>query len=1405
MPDGLTFKEFLGDTTQTEPATEGLSVDDFRSAKPKKPAKPVVEATDAPAGVPFADFASVPKLQKGAPMFSPAEQAHMDKQELTSQPEDIKSLQREIAQATDPKIKAVLQKELTRVQGLKPPTNEADYEGLDQPPESIGQKLKAGVSTILKAPKAILGMGEATTEFATNLAASFPALSAGITAAIKSKDPQKYAEVFHQVQEQYTEKAQTDEGKMIVEGMNQLMALYEKGVDWTIDATALDKFPAAAALVKGAAMVAPMVGLAKAPKEGVPFRGAEDIAPVQVKAKRIEPPVGDISKTEAGPTVTFPKTELPERGSSPVKPRVDLNQPEGVQGLREHTVDLAKSDVGGKAEPYSIPRAENLSETDRAIESRFADEIGQDVPGAISAYREKFGKVINTDNARTLSADYEADRSRSAAVHEPASWLTKRVYEQALKEEPKPGELPEVLFTAGGTGSGKTTAIQSIGSVADRAQIIYDTNMNTPESALAKVNQALEAGKDVTIAYVHRGPIESFGAAIDRSRNPKSESFGRTVPIDEHIKTHQGALPTVRAMMERFKDDKRVKFIGIDNTRGPESAQVVPVESLKPFKYNRVREAIERKLQEAGLSKQAQEGFLGRASQEARPGTRGEPEPQRSGEPQEIVELGLGPTPKAMLDNLLGKPGDKSAVFRPLRDQEQVGTFRWERQASSIGQDIRKSVPEKADREAITKAVQSGSDAGLTPEQIRVKQAGQQLLSDMGDRLVELDKIEGKLERYVPQIWDLTDKATRAKIDQWQKQKGQSSIEPGSLLERVLGRPGGGARNPFTMERTVPDYAEGVKLGLKPKNLDFAALVETYAKKTAMTIERARTMRDLRELKSEDGTPMLVQAGAAADASGAAKAARARGAGSAGATADLSKAAKILRVSPETLSELARSGEVPAKKVARPLKAGGDSKLMQWQFAEPDLLKYLDKKAAEGSGYVKVDAPGLEHSLVHPDIAADVRVLMEADNPTTFGKALQLLSYTGKRIGTAGTLFHAASLYDAWLGSGGFGRPPIPGLRHPAIEAALQKLRDGGMGDALDRGVKAGLKIGPALEDVAGRERFLSMMDAADKMASKVGAGKPVRLLKAFDEKLQHFTWDYVHTGFKVDTYLRTIERLERQNLKREPGKRLTQEQMERSAAQATNAMFGGLNWERGLDAFDRPWARHIMSEILNKSGRRWQQTFLFAPDWLYSTLGSWGNMAAKNAAKRGIAMRYVALSAFYYTLVGNALNYYFTGHSMFDNEPEGKDRSWQARFKAKTQVQLADGRHMNISKHFMEVPHLVAGPAQFAMNKMGVVPREAAQQALNKDYLSPNMSDRYPPSITDKRDDFRTATGKRLAHAGKQFLPFTAKGGDTSATIAGFLGRPIYGRTRVEKEKEREAEKAKRKADRKLDRQERQ
>jgi hypothetical protein len=178
-----------------------------------------------------------------------------------------------------------------------------------------------------------------------------------------------------------------------------------------------------------------------------------------------------------------------------------------------------------------------------------------------------------------------------------------------------------VLFTAGGTGAGKTTGLQEASKVSDgirNAEIVYDTNMNTFDSADKKIQQALKAGRNIGIVYTYRDPVEALenGALKRASRMEQEMGTGRTVPIEEHFKTHAGSREVMERLQDKYGDDHRFHMMVIDNSRGPGNASVVSgLDKLPKLDHTAVRKGLNNVLENAYRT--------GKISQAIYEGTRG--------------------------------------------------------------------------------------------------------------------------------------------------------------------------------------------------------------------------------------------------------------------------------------------------------------------------------------------------------------------------------------------------------------------------------------------------------------------------------------------------------------------------------------------------------------------------------------------------------------------------------------------------------------------------------------------------------------------------------------------------------------------------------------------------------------
>lgn len=273
-----------------------------------------------------------------------------------------------------------------------------------------------------------------------------------------------------------------------------------------------------------------------------------------------------------------------------------------------------------------VPQPPQLS-GQNPVEQAYFDRLQNDYAGLTQQYASlpstDGGRILNTDDAREMSPEYRADRTRSVEVHEPASAFVKQMYAERLSQDTPPGRDNLVLFTAGGTGAGKTTGLQAIQQVhpeVKNAEMVYDTNMNTFESADKKVQQALKAGRKVGILYTYRDPVEALenGALARASRMEAQLGTGRTVPLDEHFKTHVGSRKVMEQLQSKYGDDSRFQMMVVDNSHGRNGARIVSgLDKLPKLDETRVRkelsDALENAYRRGKISAAIYQGTIGNA------------------------------------------------------------------------------------------------------------------------------------------------------------------------------------------------------------------------------------------------------------------------------------------------------------------------------------------------------------------------------------------------------------------------------------------------------------------------------------------------------------------------------------------------------------------------------------------------------------------------------------------------------------------------------------------------------------------------------------------------------------------------------------------------------------------------
>jgi hypothetical protein len=314
-------------------------------------------------------------------------------------------------------------------------------------------------------------------------------------------------------------------------------------------------------------------------------------------------------------------SQLAAAGQQPQAPQA----PQSTQASLASMVPQPKLTQAGQPAMPQAGQPAPTGQSGNPIEAAYFDRLQNDYSGLAAEYSQlpstDNGRILNTDDAREMSPEYRADRTRSADVHEPSSAFVKQMYAEKLSQDTPPGKNNTVVFTAGGTGAGKTTGLQEAQKVNQNiknSEIVYDTNMNSFDSADKKVQQALKAGRNASIIYTYRDPVEALenGSLKRASRMEAELGTGRTVPIDEHFKTHAGSREVMEQLQSKYGNDHRFHMMVIDNSRGAGNAAVVSgLDKLPKLDHTVVRKGLNDALENAYKS--------GKISQAIYEGTRG--------------------------------------------------------------------------------------------------------------------------------------------------------------------------------------------------------------------------------------------------------------------------------------------------------------------------------------------------------------------------------------------------------------------------------------------------------------------------------------------------------------------------------------------------------------------------------------------------------------------------------------------------------------------------------------------------------------------------------------------------------------------------------------------------------------
>ena len=432
-------------------------------------------------------------------------------------------------------------------------------------------------------------------------------------------------------------------------------------------------------------------------------------------------------------------------------------------------------------------------------------------------------------------------------------------------------------------------------------------------------------------------------------------------------------------------------------------------------------------------------------------------------------------------------------------------------------------------------------------------------------------------------------------------------------------------------------------------------------------------------------------------------------------------------------------------------------------------------KDLPGPDYRAVDYGPLRGKAIHYDLMPAYENAFRSVAKDSLLNTYAPLAVALKRASVFGSMFHAMSLKQGFMGTMGVKKGLFSSKKF--VEDARKTFvgNDPNAQELLRQGLILSREY-----DIDPSKMNNALQRGADWVDSKVpgvGARSKVDSFAHFNEALDQFTFGWLQNGYKMAASLHLMEQAMNPTARGFLAKRmfgnqvLTQEQAARAAASFANDNFGSLDWFRMASESQSAFMRNLAYKLTSQPGRGMMQVLMFAPDWTFATFrAAYKSMPGATDAPGLAAMHrlYTIKSAMIYMTVANAVNYMFTGHSIFEN-------------KNIMRADLGNGREMQLSKHFVEPYEWALHGMQTALNKAGAVVKTPIGMLTNKQYLSTTGApDIVRPSMSSWEGVMAYAM-----YLLKAIQPISLQqSGGVLTGASSWFGFPVYGKELAEKQK---------------------
>lgn len=157
--------------------------------------------------------------------------------------------------------------------------------------------------------------------------------------------------------------------------------------------------------------------------------------------------------------------------------------------------------------------------------------------------------ILDADRFKGFYRDFDP------ANHKTYSGIVNDLFDQKMVDP----NVDTVVFTAGGSGSGKSEFITKELVSNKYDGVIFDGTFKDTNKSMSKISQALDAGKEVEVHVALADPERAWGFVKQRAAET-----GRDVPTDIFIDSHIGVRNTVKALLRTMGQEPNLKVKVLD-------------------------------------------------------------------------------------------------------------------------------------------------------------------------------------------------------------------------------------------------------------------------------------------------------------------------------------------------------------------------------------------------------------------------------------------------------------------------------------------------------------------------------------------------------------------------------------------------------------------------------------------------------------------------------------------------------------------------------------------------------------------------------------------------------------------------------------------------------------------------